>query len=206
MNQALHGSPGEHSPRPRSQGPRATSAVNRLLGASALALALVACSSTQAPTESTRTKLSSQVATVNAQALVNTMLNPAGENAVPEALATLPQPLGEVSRSVPNRHTPGVTDRIDSLDFGNVKLEVYRPGGGGPLLSAVEVDTTAVTIAGLAVGMNVSELLVRFGRPEHATSDLVVFRFTPSASAPFQLSASLDDQIVTSLRWSAYLD
>lgn len=180
--------------------------MNRLLGATALALALVACSSTQAPTEPTRTKSPSQVATVDAQALVTTMLNTAGENAVPEALATLPQPLGEVSRSVPNRHTPGVTDRVDSLDFGNVKLEVYRPGGGGPLLSAVEVDTTAVTIAGLAVGMNVSELLVRLGQPEHATSDLVVFRFTPSASAPFQLSASLDDQIVTSLRWSAYLD
>ena len=135
------------------------------------------------------------------------MLDPETEDAAAVAVAALPAPLTLTTRSAPNSHAVGVTDKVDRLAFGNVTVEVYRPGGGGrPLLSAVAVGAGTVSIDGLHVGMSVVELFERFGQPALTTNAQVVFRVVPSTTSPYELSASRAGDLVTALRWSAYLD
>lgn len=179
----------------------------RLLIAPALLLTLVACSNTLAPADETAAPVAERTVAVDVHSLLDAMLDPADENSVSAALAALPRPLTTTTRSVPSLHAPGVTDHVASLAFGDVTVEVYQPGTEArALLSAVQLDTGALEFDGLRVGMDAAELYRRFGRPVVATPGGVAFRVTPSATTPYELTASLAGDTVTALRWSAYLD
>lgn len=198
---------------PQHNGPRTVgsphTALRLLLSpalALTLALTLIACSNTPAPTDQNASQ-SAPAVQVDARSLLDAMLSPADENTVALAIASLPKALTTSTRAVANRHALGVTDRVASLAFGDVTVELYRPGSGArPLLSAAQLDTSVIKLDGLGVGMSAAELYQRLGRPAVASADHVVFRVYPAATTPYELSASLRDDTVTALRWSAYLD
>ncbi|HET8984919.1 MAG TPA: hypothetical protein VFN03_04070 [Trueperaceae bacterium] len=178
----------------------------RLLVAPVLTLALVACATTDVPHDAAVDEERHAVV-VDARSVLDAMLSPSGEDSAALAIAALPAPVATSTRTVPSLHAPGVTDTVSTLAFGDVTIEVYRPGAGTrPLLSSVRLDTDAVELDGLRVGMSLEDLYQRLGRPVSATADLVAFRMNPAATTPYELSASLRGDVVTTLRWSAYLD
>ena len=179
-------------------------ALLRLLVAPVLTLTLVACASTEAPQDASIDEAPRMTVLVDARSVLEAMLSPSGEDSATLAIAALPTPLTTTTREVASLHAPGATDTISALAFGDVTIEVYRPGmGARPLLSAVQLDTDALELAGLRVGMSFAELSSRLGRPVSVSEGTAAFRLTPPATTPYELSATLDGDVVTSLRWSA---
>jgi hypothetical protein len=178
----------------------------RLLLTLVLTLSLSACSSTDAPQDASVGADQHTVA-VDARSALQAMLAPSGEDSAALAIAALPTPLATTTRTVPSLHVRGASDTISTLLYPGVTIEVYRPGAGTrPLLSSVRLDTDAIELDGLRVGMSLDDLYRRLGRPVSTAADVVAFRLTPAATTPYELSATLDGTVVTALQWSAYLD
>lgn len=169
------------------------------------ALSLSACSTTSAPTETNLPEARS--AAVDTDAVLQAMLAPEHENSVALAIAGLPPAAEHTVRPVPNLHAPGVVDEVELLNYGDVNVEVYRPGrNASPLISAVELMSPAGEFGGVRIGMTASELRRQLGQEGTPHQHDLLFRLTPQTGAPYELAATFSGERVSKLRWAAYLD
>ena len=195
-----------HQPR-RNQDRRTRSNGSRLLALLACAaLILAACSSTDAPVETSGADADMTGPVPNVSSLLNAMLTPEDEHAVRAALDVLPEPLRTSRRTVQGRHS-AFAGEVLTLDYGVVLVTVYQPGGEAePLLAGIEVTVPGHTFEGLSVGMSERALRDLLGPAAASTHEEAVYRLSPARAAPHELIATSEDGIVTRLRWAAYLD
>lgn len=184
-----------------------TQAGTRLAGAlvSLVALAILsACGIDPDHVASTR----SADAPAFVDGLVDVMLAPPSEDAQRRFLERMPAPDDLSERAVVNRHDPSTTDRIETWTYPGVMVEVYHAVEGARRIPmSVRVTAPSRPVDGLSVGMSARELTAALGSPSERGDDAWRFHFVDDPlSAPYEIVAGVDDGVVKSIVWRAYLD
>lgn len=87
-------------------------------------------------------------------------------------------PPDSVSRAmVPNRHVPGVMDTIYTLHYPELVARIHHPGGGGDLMSMVQVASNR-HLRFPILGLSVDRIDSAFGRPDEASDSSLVYYCT----------------------------
>jgi len=196
-----------HGTNPRSpEGWRRWSPQPLAVVAVAMALLLAGCSTSDATLDSERIGVGDLQRGPDLSRVLGAMLAPTDEHAVAGAIAGLPDAQRTTRRVVPGRHStrPGT---VLTLHYAGSAVTLYQPGDDAPpLLAEVDVASEGFTWDGLEVGMTEGELSAVLGTPTSSTRDQAVYRLSGSTHAPHEVTVTLVDGAVTSLRWAAYLD
>ncbi|MFO7546228.1 MAG: hypothetical protein R6W77_12125 [Trueperaceae bacterium] len=142
------------------------------------------------------------------EGLVEVMLSPPNADAQRRYLDRMPPPDGVHEQTVANRHDPRVADRIESLTYPGVTVDVYHANASGRRIPmSVRVTERSEPIDGLFVGMSTSALIAVAGAPDDRGADAWRFRvFDDPRSAPYEIIATVESGTVAALTWRAYLD
>lgn len=95
-----------------------------------------------------------------------------------EALrAALGTPQRLLSEAVPNRHVPGVMDTIYTVHYPDLVARIHHPGGGGDLLSMVQVSDNR-HLRYPVLGLGVAAIDAAFGAPDEASDSSLTYYCT----------------------------
>lgn len=120
-------------------------------------------------------------------------------------LAELPEPNATDSRAVENRHMPGQTDTIRTMDYGGLRIVTYDVATGGRLLQSVVLETTDYdTPEGVRIGMARDSVLAAYGEPDRREDGALVYGLSPEV--PNEVRFDLQAGRVQRISWSFYVD
>lgn len=127
----------------------------------------------------------------------------------PESRAELQALLGAPDSTqmevVPNRHVPGVLDTLYTVHYSDLVARFHHPGGGGDLLSMVEV-THDRHLRYPVLGRSVTDVDAAFGRPDEASDSSLTYYCTTCEAGHDPVELIFHELAVRSVRFSFYVD
>lgn len=106
---------------------------------------------------------------------------------------------------VPNRHVPGVMDTIYTLYYPEVVARIHHPGGGGDLVSMVEVGSNR-HLRFPILGLSVDRVDEAFGRPDEASDSSLVYYCASCVAGNDPVEIVFVDGEAKRVRFNYYVD
>lgn len=93
------------------------------------------------------------------------------------------------AQAVPNRHNPGITDTLFTVHYPDLVAHIHRPGGGGELLSSVQVSSNR-HLRYDVIGLPRTTIEESFGVPDESSDSSVTYycRSCEASENPVELS------------------
>ncbi len=133
----------------------------------------------------------------------NSLSVPAGSRTA--LRAALGEPETTTSEEVPNRHVPGVTDTLFTLRYPDLTARFHHPGGGGDLLSMVEVSDNR-HLRYPVIGSTAAEVDAAFGRPDASSDSSLTYDCTSCEAGDDPVELIVVDGEVRRVRFNYYVD
>jgi hypothetical protein len=122
-----------------------------------------------------------------------------------ELAETLGDPQNIVAEVVPNRHVPGLLDTIFTVNYPDLTARFHRPGGGGELLSNVEVASNR-HLRYPAIGIGRDAIEEAFGAPDEASDSSATYNCTSCIAGDDPVRFIFSDDRVRLIQFSYYVD
>lgn len=119
--------------------------------------------------------------------------------------ATLGAPDSVATEVIPNRHVPGVMDTIYILHYPELVARFHHPGGGGDLLSTLQVSDDR-HLRYPVMGADVATLDEAFGRPDEASDSSLTYYCTTCEAGNDPVEVIVPDGRVRRVRFNYYVD
>jgi hypothetical protein len=117
----------------------------------------------------------------------------------------LGEPDSATAEEIPNRHVPGVMDTIFTIYYTDLSARFHRPGGGGDLLSMVQVaDNRHLRYP--VIGSDLATVEGAFGPPDAVSDSSVTYRCTTCQAGDDPVELALVDGEVRRVRFNYYVD
>ena len=134
------------------------------------------------------------------------------ENALqlrPESRGQLAERLGSPDamwvEEVANRHVPGVKDSLFTVRHGAFLARFHQPGGGGDLLSMVQVSSNR-HLRYAVIGLSVTRIDAAFGPPDEASDTSLTYYCTSCVAGDDPVELIVDQGQVQRVRFNYYVD
>ena len=122
-----------------------------------------------------------------------------------ELAETLGEPQKVVAEVIPNRHVPGVIDTLFTINYPDLTARIHRPGGGGELLSNVEVASNR-HLRYPAIGIGRDAIEEAFGAPDEASDSSATYNCTSCIAGDDPVRFIFSDDRVRLIQFSYYVD
>lgn len=109
------------------------------------------------------------------------------------------------AEEIANRHVPGMRDTIYTLYHPGRMTRIHHPGGGGDLLSMVEVSDNR-HLRYPILGLEVEALQIAFGPPDQSSDSSVVYRCISCVAGDDPVEFLLEGDTVRRVRFHFYVD
>lgn len=106
---------------------------------------------------------------------------------------------------VPNRHVPGVLDTIYTVHYQDLVAILHHPGGGGDLLSMVQVSSNR-HLRYPVIGADAQTIDRAFGRPDEASDSSLTYYCTSCQAGNDPVQLVVEDGEVRRVRFNFYVD
>lgn len=118
---------------------------------------------------------------------------------------TLGAPDSVATEVIPNRHVPGVMDTIYTVHYADLVARFHHPGGGGDLLSMLQVSDDR-HLRYPVIGADVVTLDAAFGRPDEASDSSLTYHCTTCEAGNDPVEIIVLDGQVRRVRFNYYVD
>lgn len=119
--------------------------------------------------------------------------------------ATLGAPDSVTAEVIPNRHVPGVMDTIYAMHYPDLLARFHHPGGGGDLLSMVQVSDNR-HLRYPVMGADVATLDSAFGPPDEASDSSLTYYCTTCEAGNGPVEIIVREGQVRRVRFNYYVD
>jgi hypothetical protein len=119
--------------------------------------------------------------------------------------AALGEPDSLGAEVLPNRHVPGVMDTIYTVIHSDLTARIHHPGGGGDLLSSVEVSANR-HLRYPVIGLDVARIDAAFGRPDEASDSSLTYSCTSCVAGDDPVQLLFAEGKVRRVRFNYYVD
>lgn len=110
-----------------------------------------------------------------------------------------------LEEEIANRHNPEVRDTIYNVYHSGRMTRIHHPGGGGDLLSMVEVSDNR-HLRYRILGLEVDAIESAFGPPDERSDSAVIYRCTTCQAGDDPVELLLERDIVQRVRFNFYVD
>lgn len=109
------------------------------------------------------------------------------------------------TEEIANRHVPGVRDTIYNVYHPGRMTRIHHPGGGGDLLSMVEVwDNRHLRYP--VLGLDTAALQEAFGPPDERTDSALIYRCTSCVAGDDPVEFLIQQGAIERVRFHFYVD
>lgn len=109
------------------------------------------------------------------------------------------------AEAVPNRHIPGITDTLFTVHYPDIVAHIHRPGGGGELLSRVEVSSNR-HLRDDVIGLPRTAIEEAFGAPDESSDSTVTYYCRSCEASENPVELSFRGGRVHRIRFNYYVD
>lgn len=109
------------------------------------------------------------------------------------------------AEAVPNRHNPGITDTLLTVHYPELVAHIHRPGGGGELLSSVQVSSNR-HLRYDVIGRSRATIEEAFGVPDERSDSTVTYYCRSCEASENPVELSFRNGRVQRIRFNYYVD